>query len=127
MNHPESSDPYTWPASMRQSLDAAMSPAVTIRRAAALMRERAEGATDGTGASDWFVTGGLVRSSGGVVCESSSFEAGHIASWHPAVALAVAHSLDLAAEWIENYPDSFPPWVKHSLAVARTYLGEVPA
>jgi hypothetical protein len=46
----------------------------------------------------------------------------HIASWHPAVALAVA-------DWL----DSMPPWTIHShliphhvaaLAVARAYLGE---
>lgn len=47
----------------------------------------------------------------------------HIASWHPAVALAVADSLDLAAQWAETYVGSNPPWVIAALAVANAYLG----
>lgn len=39
---------------------------------------------------------------------------------------AVADSLDLAAQWIERHPDSRPPWVHASLAVADAYLGDQP-
>lgn len=102
--------------------------AETLRAAAALMRERAKNAVGGTGASDWFPVKSKVRSSGGLVCESASFEAEHIASWHPAVALAVADLLDVTAEWVERDAiRSKLPMTQTdeaALTVATTYLGE---
>ena len=99
-----------------------------LRRAAALMRERAEGAVKPTGAGDWFVgvaddnRYATVRSSGGQVARGmDDDEAEHIASWHPAVALAVA-------DWLEQVAEDGPfltAQVKDkALAVARAYLGE---
>lgn len=61
-------------------------------------------------------------------------DAPHIASWHPAVALAVADWLDAEAtkvtEWRQSQPGkpdihySTGKVSKHALAVARAYLGE---
>jgi hypothetical protein len=54
------------------------------------------------------------------------FDAEHIASWHPAVALAVADWLDLIANW--RGPDGERRWDQSdscdfaALAVARAYL-----
>lgn len=47
----------------------------------------------------------------------------HIASWHPAVALAVADMLDSAAGHVEYTGDLVSEDVKHALTVARAYLG----
>ena len=102
-----------------------------LRRAASLMRERAE----------------MVLAD----CDSLSHEgsldrlrlftiethAQHIASWHPAVALAVAdwlaaagadlwaHGLHCADGCMECDDDLWAPHVRRALAVARAYLGEV--
>lgn len=43
----------------------------------------------------------------------------HIASWHPAVALAVADLLEAAAKWTEDTRSED----SHALSVARAYLG----
>lgn len=138
----------------------------TLRRAAALMRERANDATgspwqhipteDEAGCSDAYVIALTGHSSiGEDVGESMTAEdAQHIASWHPAVALAVADLLDLAAghekregeEAGQGYtangygyidpscsicgtPDEYAvPWpcayATRGLAVARAYLNE---
>jgi hypothetical protein len=56
-------------------------------------------------------------------------DAAHIASWHPAVALAVADWLDnTAAWWTRTAPGEPPPdpSVLEALAVARAYLGDQP-
>jgi hypothetical protein len=100
--------------------------AETLRRAAALMRERAEAATPGP----WI--GEYSGHTGHVVMDAEStsaldhvascshyraaFDSEHIASWHPTVALAVADLLDVIATW---------DWVAdpEALAVARAYLG----
>ena len=73
----------------------------TLRRAAALMRERAEAATSGP----WhvaFIDGRLpcVVAPGGLVAESGTpgkADMEHAASWHPLVAKAFAVLLDEAA------------------------------
>ena len=127
-----------------------------LRRAAALMRERAEAATpgpwealaDGYGDTSggrshedrrdllWVRSGptnkGDIVSTYGQWTERSEFDVLHIASWHPAVALAVADWLDVAAE-AEHIDFSEPPrnprdrvMVYKALAVARAYLGEQP-
>ena len=88
-----------------------------LRRAAALMRERAEDAT--------FVYSSLTMQPGQPVPWPTEDElhvdfdedmAPHIASWHPAVALAVADLLTVASvDWPEN---------PEAINVARAYLGE---
>ena len=45
----------------------------------------------------------------------------HIASWHPAVALAVADLLDRPAD---DHDETPCPAIDAALAVARAYLGE---
>lgn len=55
-------------------------------------------------------------------------DAAHIASWHPAVALAVAEWLDIMAEdyapyWAEPYAAPFVPVIERAYRVARAYLG----
>lgn len=110
----------------------------TLRRAAALMRERAQAATAGPwslvpgAANVWhFPEEGapavVVKAIGRAVGMS---DAEHIASWHPAVALAVADWLDVAADSPTCICDCHladgDPHCEHSaaLAVARAYLGE---
>lgn len=118
-----------------------------LRRAAAKMRERAEAATPGP----WHV----VASGMGIrtptpaayrfirddrehtVAEAwdsmtGREDAAHIASWHPAVALAVANWLDEQAGCLEEdattfrfaTPESREAMYADALAVARAYLGE---
>ncbi len=105
-----------------------------LRRAAKLMRERAEAATPGPWERPLDV-----RHKNAVIAalpdgEEGSYRDGmipagfasrdleHIASWHPLVALAVAGWLDeVAADCHEN----LDAWVEDAaLAVARAYLGE---
>lgn len=118
--------------------------AETLRRAAALMRERAEAATPGP----WRVgsegsegsrvnprTGDKredsrwIASVNGRVQPEDGRNAEHIASWHPVVALAVADWLDAVAAIIEEHGGFFDiegMGDASTLAVARTYLGEQP-
>lgn len=105
-----------------------------LRRAAAQMRERAQGATAGR----WIELGVLDADRGerwnavgterDIEVEVARLEyspdgscnTAHIASWHPAVALAVADLLDMAA----THQVGFTPVAReHITAVARTYLG----
>lgn len=109
--------------------------AETLRRAAALMRERAEAATGSPwraveGASfGWWVERPHL---GDVALDLHGENARHIASWHPTVALAVA-------EWLEDEAERIPPHATHALTgggmeipieaapaviLARLYLGE---
>ena len=103
-----------------------------LRRAAALMRERAEKAHGDRWAYDltyhantFEVTAddGLLLAKGIPGAGTGRWTAEHIASWHPAVALAVADWLDREAAWEERGAtlagDRF-----QALAVARAYLGE---
>ena len=109
--------------------------AETLRRAASLMRERAE-AAEKVHASPWFPMGAksvaypMTKRMSGTVADTfprggSKMQAdttAHIASWHPAVALAVADWLDAQAERAEI---GFAGKVyEQALAVARAYLGE---
>lgn len=120
-----------------------------LRRAAALMRERAEAATPGP----WFAGNApsvrVVRAGHPVYGRPNVAMSGaraadrnfpHIASWHPPVALAVADLLTTTAWWLEDEwpddPDAPMDWmnstgetaerVKAALAVARAYLGDLP-
>lgn len=90
----------------------------TLRRAAALMRERAQGATwvDFHGKSDW---AGDVTALG---LDDADFA--HVSGMSPAVALAVADWLDQAAIHVEGGSLSSHPMSTRALAVARAYLGE---
>jgi hypothetical protein len=51
-------------------------------------------------------------------------DAEHIASWHPAVALAVADWLDDMARLSADGDSGGPLVARHALAVATAYLGE---
>lgn len=113
--------------------------ATVLREAAAKMRERAEAATPGpwiwnssmdddlhADAAGWV---GHDRTGDGFqeyVCSTANHPDGfgdgvHIASWHPAIALAVADWLEAEADWAgvgaANSPDDA------AIAVARVYLG----
>ena len=124
--------------------------AETLRRAAALMRERAEAATPGP----WVRSGSSIETDhecspghdcwpvgdtySGMKPDGSTYprdlnraDAEHIASWHPAVALAVADLLDgEAAHFQHNYPprqhrdDELDTGLRRAFTVARAYLGE---
>lgn len=109
-----------------------MPDADLLRRAAALMRERAEAAT--WTAAPWGVDEiGAVwaQEADGqpipISSRSTDADAEHIASWHPAVALAVADWLDAEAE--SHRADLVGPFpsaccrMSQALAVARAYLG----
>ena len=90
-----------------------------LRKAAALMRERAEAA----GPNDpWFTSDDDAN---------TPEDAEHIASWHPAVALAVADWLDATAVRVEAAREPKDGGARNhgwrgsrqALAVARAYLG----
>lgn len=121
--------------------------AETLRRAAALMRERAEAATPGPwefrprrgfqSVSDSPATIGFVDTAGYFVMLREGMWAtendmSYVASWHPAVALAVADWLDATAARIDAGRDPQHggrrnhSWrgSREALAVARAYLGE---
>ena len=108
-------------------------PADTMRRAAALMREQAEGAKGAPWTPDRRVEYGhpmhrVVGADGeGVALCSTPAETQHVASWHPIVALAVAAWLDFEAV---NAPGPGGVYLRggrtaYALAVACAYLGEV--
>ena len=119
--------------------------AETLRRAAALMRERAEAdgssgwqvedANEGTEYHPlWMVTNDAFHNPSAnddepwlavEVHTGTKATAEHIASWHPAVALAVADWLDQAAQ-AHFHGINGPVYVENprALAVARAYLGE---
>ena len=135
-----------------------MSAAETIRRAARFMRERAAQADPGpwrylssgssreeaghrAGSESTWISAGF-RSTLHVECRDfgrqAAIDADHFASWHPAVALAVADWLDdvatgwpwQTAEEVRD-PDGFPLAFEESadrraLHLAKTYLGETP-
>lgn len=102
-----------------------MIPIETLREASRLMRERADAAAqpwrpwadpalpERTGAAAWSEDmDGYLGGSWGV----------HAASWHPAVALAVADWLDDAAEYAEHGRVGCERVIRPALAVARAYL-----
>ena len=114
--------------------------AEVLRKAAALMRERAEAASDGpwkrfgmagVAGKDWEVV-----DERRVECEcgepvallgcATNDDAEHIASWHPAVALAVADWLDAEADVDEvarEMGGRGHTEESQCVAVARAYLG----
>ena len=124
-----------------------MSDVDLIRRAAALMRERAEAATPGPwsqhtaeAAADTVIFAGRewvtniencpsigehMRTPGGSICTDQALPNGeHIASWHPAVALAVADLLERSARTKFVTFGGGLHVDQDALAVARAYLGE---
>lgn len=110
----------------------------TLRRAAALMRERAEAAADGRWAVEVAQSNGIpnmviTADTAMVVADTydkpHQHDAEHIASWHPAVALAVADWLNIAAADLVAYANDEtqpfdPTAINKALVVARAYLGE---
>ena len=107
-----------------------------LRRAASLMRERAEAATPGPWRAEYSKKSGhCVIDDESTNCLDSvartthyrdSADADHIASWHPAVALLVAAMLEREAEVLDEYADINHDWPETmSQAVARAYLGDV--
>jgi len=103
--------------------------AETLRRAASLMRERAEAATPGpwrvVADSDTGETSVLGGPYDRYLADVHEWSTGignpaHIASWHPAVALAVADWLEVTARDVGTSTLAFHA----ALAVARAHLGE---
>lgn len=107
--------------------------AETLRAAARLMRERARAATGSPwksgltgiyGGGDEFYIAKWDDDSGTPVVGDRM----HIASWHPAVALAVADWLDAEAEAVDFQVSVTPAYRMRdndeALVVARAYLGE---
>lgn len=89
--------------------------AETLREAASLMRERAEAAlASAPGDANWHAVSSLMADG------KTPRDAEHIASWHPAVALAVADWLESEVNEWGDLPHMLNP---HALAVARAYLG----
>ena len=102
-----------------------------LRRAAALMRERAEEATPGPWSNRRHLDEQVVRTDTGAPLARTDTRADrrHIASWHPVVALAVADLMDDGATFIEyvamnHSAEASGTEGQFFLAVARTYLGE---
>jgi hypothetical protein len=104
-----------------------------LRRAAAKMRERAEAVTPGpwSEVADGELMGCFAVVAGGenqftIAPAVIPMNAEHIASWHPAVALAVADWLDRCAEFAAREDGNGRPWAcdTNALKVARAYLGE---
>lgn len=124
-----------------------------LRKAASLMRERAEAASPSPWAHETGNPGmhHILADDGTFVCDledgyaengltghdvPADDDAEHIASWHPAVALAVADWLEDAAAAADDdvrayaeerargkYPYWSPSVDSQALAVARAYLG----
>lgn len=93
----------------------------TLRKAALLMRLRAGDATPGP----WLAVNGGVEGAGTVFQDSYALrdDVVYIASWHPAVALAVAAWLVEIAEMCEMFEidETEDP---RAFAVARAYLSQ---
>lgn len=122
----------------------------TLRRAASLMRERAEAATDGgfgwrladlPGANEVWANRDAAGHDAFMVATTATrlnpnpgatghADAAHIAAWHPWVALAIAEWMDAAADWREANPgdvDEDPDLTEvddPALVAARAYLGD---
>lgn len=101
-----------------------------LRRAASLMRERAEDATPGpwAAASDGRTTELLADGGADVIYRRvmdwhAPADAEHIASWHPAVALTVADWLTSVVDDQNVDFDLINSEGYSALAVARAYLG----
>jgi hypothetical protein len=95
------------------------------------MRERARWCTADGDLTEWYDADEMAGILRGTEPEHSRIrhDAEHIASWHPAVALAVADWLDSLVDAMTN-PDAPNSGVstdreeRHALAVARAYLGD---
>ena len=103
--------------------------AETLRKAASLMRERAEATTPDAAwteghywIADYDMHGDPVQTEIGGM--GGAGDAAHYSSWHPAVALAVADWLEQAAIHFEGGSLTVHPMAKRAIAVARAYLGE---
>lgn len=111
--------------------------AEVLRKAAALMRERAEAATPGPWqvnvdnhrgfnvpeVSVWAPASGEYVTEDVVTGPDSHFPANadHVASWGPVVALEIAAFLNFAAAYGDQ-PSPQSPTVQFALSIARAYL-----
>lgn len=101
-----------------------------LRRAASTMRERAEAAQASANGEPWYPASEMHDLIGGG--SRNTADAQHIASWHPAVALAVADWLDATADRVDMGRDPKDGgrrnhgWrgSREALAVATAYLNE---
>lgn len=113
----------------------------TLRRAAEVMRSKAEWANEGPWRAHWgrdSVHADLrAHPDGGAPFGLSSDlvppDAEHIASWHPPVAVAVADWLNVVEAWLDEFGGMPAESVgemhivaKYALAVANAYLRETP-
>lgn len=104
----------------------------TLRQAATLMRKRAEAATEDPWTFEDAPNGfsPMVISDAGIVANTwdkpDLSDAEYIASWHPAVALAVADWLDACVAFLEERPEYTHDGQDYAFTVARAYLGETP-
>lgn len=111
-----------------------LSAAEELRTAAALMRDRARNATPGpweTDSDDCCVGSAPMNRPGDdywVLMRPGATrgDLAHIASWHPAVALAVADWLEAEASAADREYEGDPTYFLPSVTVARTYLGTQP-
>jgi hypothetical protein len=92
--------------------------AEVLRQAARLMRENAT-TTEAMG-DPWYDAEALVAETDDYI---GAEEAAHIASWPPAVALAVADWLDTTADNESRFGAAIRMGHGDALAVARAYLG----
>lgn len=105
-----------------------MSDVDLLRRAAALMRERAQAVTSGA----WRPVRVISDHTVAAITLNESIEDNdgeHIAGWSPAVAITVADWLDRMVNEVEEaVSQGQPAWIVSTfdtaLAVARAYLGE---
>ncbi|MBX6749984.1 MAG: hypothetical protein IRY85_10015 [Micromonosporaceae bacterium] len=106
-----------------------------LREAARLMRERANAATPGPWSVELVGEGrawvNLPGCPHGWGMHGFPAEAEHVASWHPAVALAVANSLERAATGLHDlvtggHKPAADGWISTCVAVARAYLRREP-
>lgn len=97
-----------------------------LRAVAADIRQKASAATPGP----WLADGaggvgsfhpGLPRGQRGITDDTWSWDAQHIAAWHPTVALAVAAMLDRDADAWDVYEQ---PDIDPSLAFVKAWRGE---
>lgn len=107
-----------------------------LRRAADLARKRAKAARVGRWqtvpsvitpnaslvVAEWQSGPQRVATCSGSLPEGNEANAAHIASWHPAAALATADSLDQRADVHDNYDCVHEPCAL--MALARAHLGD---
>jgi hypothetical protein len=115
-------------------MSAPESPAELLRRAAALMLQRAEAVAHGPW--HWQALGDhgypqrVLNAGASLIAECFTspdavlVEAEYIASWHPEVTKPIARWLEAAALRAEDNPFGARDLIRGALEVARAYMGE---